>query len=133
MTNKNLCIVSSILIAVSAFLPFCSVSVFGIVTGSDSLIDLNGYYILFFVAVSVISSVQADYYTNFIVGLAALFMLFTDYMDTKKDVIVNAILHYEIGFYLLLAGSIALIVFSWLGLQEKGKNKTDKDDSFYVE
>ena len=122
---KALCICSCILIGVSAFLPYFSVSGLG-VTVSKCMMDGNeGIFVLIIAAVALAFAFGSKFAPTVFLGMASLGMVFvennsvTTYLGREIDALARALLQKGLGYYCLLAGAIALIFFSVLGLTTK--------------
>ncbi len=125
--NKNyLGILAGIAIAVSAFLPFVSVDMLGI-KASVSLIDYKaGIIVLALAAIGIVFSVFG---VNIVVaidgGLSTLLFLFENYAigrEVDSDLytgIAKARLDKGIGYYMLLAGSVILLLAGIFGIRNK--------------
>lgn len=125
--NKNyLGILAGIAIAVSAFLPFVSVDMLGM-KASVTLMDYTaGIIVLAIAAIGIVFSVFG---INIIVaidgGIAILLFLFENYSigrEIDNDLytgIAKALLDKGIGYYLLLAGSIILLLAGIFGIRNK--------------
>ena len=125
--NKNyMGILAGIAIAVSAFLPFVSVDMLGI-KASVSLIDYKaGIIVLALAAIGIVFSVFG---INIVVaidgGLSTLLFLFENYAigrEVDSDLytgIAKALLDKGIGYYMLLAGSVILLLAGIFGIRNK--------------
>ena len=126
---KTLCVIACLIIGVSAFLPYFSVSGFGI-TVSKSLKDGNGWiFALVIAAAALILSILEKYLPVVFLGAGALALFFvennsiTTNLGKEIDALARSLIQNSAGYYGLLAGSIALIVFSVLGLAGNSRNK----------
>ena len=126
---KFLCVAACLIIAASVFLPYFSVSGFG-VTVSKSLRDGNTWVILLIVSVAAMFfSVLGKYLPVFFLGAASLVLFFiannsiTTNMGKEIDALAKSFIQNSLGYYCLLTGSIALIVFAVLGLAGIKKKK----------
>ena len=120
MKIKILCIIACLVIGVSAFLPYFSVSGLGI-TVSKSLKDGNDWiYIVIIAAAALVFS---------LLGMASLGLFFiennsvTTNLGKEIDALARSLIQNNMGYYFLLAGSIALIIFAVLGLAGIGRKK----------
>ena len=128
MSKKNLCVISSLVVGISAFLPYLSVSLFGS-SLSKSLIDGgDGYIVIIIAAIALISSFSEKYIPTFIMGIASLGLFFLENnhvasnlntVDSRTSAIAKSMLQNSAGYYCLLIGSIALIIFGVLAYKEK--------------
>lgn len=126
---RILCVIACLVIGVSAFLPYFSVSGFG-VTVSKSLRDGNDWIVVVIIAsAALIFSVAGKYLFTVFLGLASLVMFFvennsiTTNLGKEIDALARSLIRNDLGYYCLLVGSAALIVFSILGLALTGRNK----------
>ena len=122
MKIKILCIIACLVIGVSAFLPYFSVSGLGI-TVSKSLKDSNDWiYIVIIAGAAFIFSILGKYLPVIFLGMASLGMFFiennsiTTNLGKEIDALARSLIQNNIGYYFLLVGSIALIIFAVLGL-----------------
>ena len=122
---KILCIIASMIICVSAFLPYFSVSGLG-VTVSKSLRDGNDWIIIVIIsAAALVFSVLGKYLLVVFLGMASLVMFFiennsvTTNLGKEIDALARSLIQNSMGYYCLLVGSIALIIFAVLGLTAK--------------
>ena len=129
MKIKILCIIACLVIGVSAFLPYFSVSGLGI-TVSKSLKDSNDWiYILIIAGAAFIFSVLGKYLPVVFLGMASLAMFFiennsiTTNLGKEIDALARSLIQNNMGYYFLLVGSIALIIFAVLGLACIGRKK----------
>ena len=129
MKIKILCIIACLVIGVSAFLPYFSVSGLGI-TVSKSLKDSNDWiYIIIIAGAAFIFSVLGKYLPVVFLGMASLAMFFiennsiTTNLGKEIDALARSLIQNNIGYYFLLVGSIALIFFAVLGLAGIGRKK----------
>ena len=129
MKIKILCIIACLVIGVSAFLPYFSVSGLGI-TVSKSLKDSNDWiYILIIAGAAFIFSILGKYLPVIFLGMASLGMFFiennsiTTNLGKEIDALARSLIQNNMGYYFLLVGSIALIIFAVLGLAGLGRKK----------
>ena len=129
MKIKILCIIACLVIGVSAFLPFFSVSGLGI-TVSKSLKDSNDWiYIIIIAAAALVFSIIGKYLPVVFLGMASLGLFFiennsvTTNLGKEIDALARSLIQNNMGYYFLLAGSIALIIFAVLGLAGIGRKK----------
>ena len=119
-------ILAGIAIAVSAFLPFVRVDMLGI-KASVSLIDCQaGIIVLALAAIGIVFSVFG---INIVVaidgGLSTLLFLFENYAierEVDSDLytgIAKALLDKGIGYYMLLAGSVILLLVGIFEIRNK--------------
>ena len=119
---RILCIVACLVIGVSIFLPFFSVSGLG-VTVSKSIRDGNYWiYLLIISAVALAFSALGKYLPVFFLGIASFVMFFiennsiTTNLGKEIDALARSLIQNSMGYYFLLVGSISLIVFAVIGL-----------------
>lgn len=129
MKIKILCIIACLVIGVSAFFPYFSVSGLGI-TVSKSLKDSNDWiYILIIAGAALVFSIIGKYLPVIFLGMASLAMFFiennsiTTNLGKEIDTLARSLIQNNMGYYFLLAGSIALIIFAVLGLAGIGRKK----------
>ena len=129
MKIKILCIIACLVIGVSAFLPYFSVSGLGI-TVSKSLKDSNDWiYILIIAGAALVFSIIGKYLPVIFLGMASLAMFFiennsiTTNLGKEIDALARSLIQNSMGYYFLLVGSIALIIFGVLGLAGIGRKK----------
>jgi hypothetical protein len=129
MKIKILCIIACLVIGVSAFLPYFSVSGLG-VTVSKSLKDSNDWiYILIIAGAALVFSIIGKYLPVIFLGMASLAMFFiennsiTTNLGKEIDALARSLIQNNMGYYFLLVGSISLIIFAVLGLAGIGRKK----------
>ena len=129
MKIKILCIIACLVIGVSAFLPYFSVSGLGI-TVSKSLKDSNDWiYILIIAGAALVFSIIGKYLPVVFLGMASLVMFFiendsiTTNLGKEIDALARSLIQNNMGYYFLLVGSIALIILAVLGLAGIGRKK----------
>lgn len=130
MSKKNLCIIASVVIAISAFLPFASVSFLGSKV-SKSLIDGgDGYFVLAIALIALICSLNEKYIPTVISGAISLVLFIVENKSftssLEDDDLLRALIQNEAGYYMLLIGSIALMVFAFMANTEKSKAKAEE-------
>ncbi len=128
MSKKNLCVISSLVIGISAFLPYLTVSFFGS-TLSKSLLDGgDGYVVIVIAAIALICSFAKKYIPAVIMGVASIGLFFLENHnvasnlntgDSMSSAIAKSMIQNSAGYYCLLIGSIALILFGVLAYKEK--------------
>ncbi len=130
MTKKNLCIIASLVIGLSAFLPYLSVSFFG-ASMSKSLLDGgDGYIVIAIAVIALICCFTEKYIPAVIMGLASLGLFFVENnnittslnsstTDKTSAALVKSMIQNGAGYYCLLIGSVALILFAILAYKEK--------------
>jgi len=126
---KMLCVCACLVIGFSVVLPYFSVSGFGI-TLSKSLMDGgDGIYVLIIAAVALVLSLTGKFGPVVFLGIASFAVFFleknsvTTNMGKEVDALAKSMLQKGLGYYGLLVGSIALIVFAVLGLMNHGSMK----------
>ena len=125
---KILCIAACVVIGLSVTLPYFSVSGLGL-TVSKSLMDGDyGIFVLIVAGVALVLSVLGQYLFTALLGLASLGLFFlqngsvTTNLGKQVDALARSMIQNGYGYYFLLVGSVALIIFSVLGLAaKKGK------------
>ena len=129
MKIKILCIIACLIIGVSAFLPYFSVSGLGI-TVSKSLKDGNDWiYIVIIAAAALVFSLLGKYLPVVFLGMASLALFFiennsiTTNLGKEIDALARSLIQNSMGYYCLLVGSVALIIFAVLGLAGTGRKK----------
>ena len=125
--NKNyLGILAGIAIAVSVFLPFVGMNVLG-TKASVSLIDYTaGIIVLAIAAVGIIFSVLGINIVVAIGGAASLIFFLIQNYSIGREIdnelytgIAKALLDKGIGYYLLLGGSVVLLLAGIFGIRSK--------------
>ena len=124
---RILCACACLVIGISVVLPYFSVSGLG-VTVSKSMMDSNeGVYVLIIAAVALVFSLIGKFIPVIFLGMASFGMVFIENnsirtnLGKEVDALARAILNRGIGYYCLLIGSIALILFSLIGLIRRKK------------
>ena len=125
---KILCIAACLVIGLSVTLPYFSVSGLGL-TVSKSLMDGDyGIFVLIVAGAALVLSVLGQYLFTALLGLASLGLFFlqngsvTTNLGKEIDALARSMIQNGYGYYFLVVGSVALIVFSVLGLAaKKGK------------
>ena len=119
---KTLCIISCLVIGISAFVPYFSISGLG-VTVSKSLKDGNGWIFAIIIATAaLVFSILEKYLPVVFLGMASFVLFFvenssiTTNLGKEIDALARVLIHNNLGYYFLLVGSSALTVFSVLGL-----------------
>ena len=119
---KTLCIISCLVIGISAFVPYFSISGLG-VTVSKSLKDGNGWIFAIIIATAaLVFSILEKYLPVVLLGMASFVLFFvenssiTTNLGKEIDALARVLIHNNLGYYFLLVGSSALTVFSVLGL-----------------
>ena len=122
---KILCVAACLVIALSVTLPYFSVSGLG-VTVSKSLMDGDyGIFVLIVAGVALVLSVLGQYVFTALLGLVSLGLFFlqnnsvTTNLGKQADALARSFLQHGYGYYFLLAGSVALMVFSLLAQMVK--------------
>ena len=122
---KVLCICACLLIGISVVFPYFSVSGFGLTLSKNMMDGSDGIYILIIAAVAFVLSVLGKFAPVIFLGMASFGLFFLENNSVKTnlgkemDAIAKAMLQKGLGYYCLLIGSIALIVFAVLGLIDK--------------
>lgn len=114
--------IACIITAVSVFLPYVSISLFGysesmnlMGNGSDDIKD--GIFFIGLAVLAVIFNLCKLNTGNIIVSIAALILMFIEMNDAKTQLSgFGSMIQYGAGYYLLLAGTIAMLLLSILGL-----------------
>lgn len=121
MAVRILCAASCLLIGFSVLLPFFSVSVSGFTISRD-LMEYDGIWILIIAAAALVLSAIEKYLPAAVLGMVSFGMLFveesriTTGLGKEIDALARDMIPHGAGYYFLLAGSAALILFSVLGL-----------------
>ena len=128
MSKKNLCVFASLVVGISAFLPYLSVSFFGS-SLSKSLIDGgDGYIVIVIAVIALICSFAEKYIPAIIMGVASLGLFFLENSNVSASLntgnststaIAKSMIQNNAGYYCLLIGSVALILFGILARKEK--------------
>ena len=125
---RFLCIIACLLIGVSAFFPYFSVSGLG-VTVSKSMRDGNNWiFLMIITAAALLFSAIGKYLPVFFLGVASLVLFIiennsiTTNLGKEIDALARSVIQKNIGYYFLLIGSIAMIIFAVLGLANSKKN-----------
>lgn len=128
MSKKNLCLFASVLVGISAFLPYISVSFLGS-SLSKSLFDGgDGIIIIIIAVIALICSFSEKYIPVILMGAASLCLFFVENnsvtlslskVDQASAAIAKSMIQNGAGYYCLLIGSIALILFGILANNEK--------------
>lgn len=128
MSKKNLCLFASVLVGISAFLPYISVSFLGS-SLSKSLFDGgDGIFIIIIAAIALICSLSEKYVPVILMGAASFVLFFVENSsvtsslskaDRASAAIAKSMIQNGAGYYCLLIGSIALILFGYLANNEK--------------
>lgn len=128
MSKKNLCIISSLVIGLSAFLPYFSISLFGASLSKSLLDGGDGYFVIAIAVIALICSFIEKYIPAVIMGVASLGLFFLENNsvssalntgDSTSSAIAKSMIQNSAGYYCLLIGSIALIIFGILAYSEK--------------
>ena len=125
---KILCVIACLVIGLSVTLPYFSVSGLGL-TVSKSLMDGSyGIFVLIVAGAALVLSVLGQYLFTALLGLVSLGLFFlqngsvTTNLGKEIDALARSMIQNGYGYYFLVVGSVALIVFSVLGLAaKKGK------------
>ncbi len=132
---KLLCILSAAIAGISTLLPYVSVPVLG-ATVSVKLIDSwEGVLVMGIVAFALLLALFGRYIFSLVGGFASLTVFIIENynlpsgLDTGNQTvnqIARSTLTNDAGYYVLLAGSVALILFSAWGMigKARGKKKT---------
>ena len=122
---KILCVAACVVIGLSVTLPYFSVSGLGL-TVSKSLMDGDyGIFVLIVAGIALVLSVLGQYLFTALLGLASLGLFFlqngsvTTNLGKEIDALARSMIQNGYGYYFLVVGSVALIVFSVLGLAAK--------------
>ena len=126
LNKKYICIGASVLIAISAFLPYLTVSAFGYSASASLTNGADGYILLAIAAVGLIFSALEKYIPAIVAGIASLVLFFIENGHVAKSLsgansLARSYLHNGIGFYTLLIGSLVLIVFGFLAWNDRKK------------
>lgn len=117
-------IIAAIVLALGAFLPYASVSIFGI-SKSTSLLD--GGDGIFFLVAAVIALIFALFNLNvgvIIMGVISIGLaVFEAVTFENSNTDALGLLNKEIGYYLMIIGAIAVFVSGIIGAIIKAKRK----------
>ena len=122
ITKNNICKIACVLIAVSTFLPFVSLSIFG-TNLSRSLMDGgDGPIFLAIAIIAYIFVMREKYIPSTILGLVSVGLFIFEKINLSSkidttDKLAKSILRNDFGFYMLLVGSVALVVYSIFALK----------------
>ena len=125
---KILCVFACVVIGISVFLPYFSVEGFGLTVSKNLMDGGDGVFILIIVAAALFFSLFGKYLPVVFLGGASLVFFFieknsvTTNMGKEIDALARSMIQNDIGYYCLLIGSIALIIFSVLGLARGQKS-----------
>ena len=132
VSAKLLCILSAAIVGVSTLLPYVSVPVFG-ATVSVKLIDSwEGYLVAGIAVLALLFALFGRYVFSLAGGFASLAVFLVENynlpsgLDTGNrtvNQITRSALTNDAGYYVLLAGSAALILFSVWGMAGKARGK----------
>ena len=126
ISKKSLCILSCILVGISVFFPYISVSFFG-ASMSKSLIDgSDGIIIIIIAVIALICSACEKYIPSIINGILAFLIFVLENANVSSNLgegneLARSMLQNGAGYYMLLIGSIALVFFSIIGLKDRKK------------
>lgn len=125
---RALCILACLIIGASVFLPYFSVSGLG-VTVSKSLMNGNDWiFVIIISAVALAFTIIGKYLPVVFLGMTSLVLFFvennsiTTNLGKELDALARSLIQNSMGYYCLLIGSIALIVFAVLGLAGNKRN-----------
>ena len=128
MSKKNLCVISSLVVGISAFLPYLSVSFFGSSLSKSLLDGGDGYIVIIIAAIALICSFAEKYIPAVIMGVASLGLFFLENSnvasnlntgDSMSSALAKSMIQNSAGYYCLLIGSVALILFGVLANKDK--------------
>ena len=143
---KALCAVACLIIGLSVILPYFSVSAAGVTVSVNLLDGRLGIVVLIVAILGLLLAVLGQFLPTLILGGASLGLLFienntitsalvrqiealglsntfTTAVGKGLGTMIQSLLQRNVGYYALLIGSIALIVFSLPGLAAQGKGK----------
>lgn len=125
-------IIAGAVVALATFLPFVSVSVFG-TSISQSLMDGgDGIIYLIVAAVAIVCAALGFNIVVIITGMISLILFFIE-NSSLKDVtsdsylgeLASSLIQKGAGYYLILIGSIALIVAGVMGIMQKKRKNSN--------
>ena len=127
-SRRALCVLFSLLIIVSVFLPFYTASVLG-VSASAALTD--GSEGMFLIALGAVGLIASAFEKYLIASMAGIFSFAIFVMQIRNPVtelgelkrFAGGLIHSGAGYYLLLVGSLLLTVFAAAGLFGGGKRR----------
>lgn len=131
-SNPNLNIfgiIAGVILLLSAFLPFASISVFGS-SMSVSLIDGgDGVIVIILALVGIVFSVLGKNIVVIVSGVISTLLFFVElaqmtssYEDEFMNELASSMIHKGIGFYFLLIGAVCLIIAGIVGIRQKNSN-----------
>lgn len=128
---KPFVVLAALVIGISSFLPYLSISLFGS-TLSRSLMDGgDGIFVIIVAAIAMICAAMDKYKASLVMGVVALalFLFENSHVQsllsssTNDDALATSLarsmLQNGAGYYGLLIGAIALMLFSFLALNDK--------------
>ncbi len=119
---KILCIFACFIIGISVILPYFSVSGLGITVSKNLMDGRDGIFVIIIAAVALVFSILGKYAITIFLGMASFGLFFfenntvTTNLGKEIDALARSMIQSNLGYYCLLIGSIALIVFSIFGL-----------------
>ena len=129
MNKKNLCIIASIIIGISGFFPYVSVSIFGFKVSKSLIEGGDGYFLIALALIALICSIKEKYIAAGISGIVSLILFFFENStlnESLDDEYARSLIQNEAGYYLLVCGSLALIAFAFLARSEKRKREASQ-------
>jgi hypothetical protein len=122
-------LIASIVIILSTFLPFISVSFFG-TKASKSLIDGDGVFFIIIAAVGILFSILGKNIIVTIAGILSTILFFIENSSMTSSLdsddtwgeLAKSLIQKEFGYYLLAIGSIGLIIAGIVGIVLKQKS-----------
>ena len=123
----------------SGFLPFIKISVLGSTITKNLAEGGDGYFILAIGIIALMCCLNEKYIATVISGVVSLALFAIESYDLTSKIEDNVIVQYLIqkgaGYYALLVGSIALIVFALLARNEKQQREQERtqnnDNDYY--
>ncbi len=128
MSKKFLCVLSGLAVGISAFLPYLTVSVLDSSVSVSLSESADGYILIGFAVIAIIFSLIGKYIPTIIMGMASIVFFFIAngniasklYTgDSVSRAIAKSLIHNGAGYYCLLIGSIALIIFGFIAYRGK--------------
>lgn len=119
---KLLCICASLIIGISVILPYFSVSGLGVTVSKNLMDGRDGIFIIIVAAAALVFSLLGKYAITVFLGMSSFGLFFlenntvTTNLGKEIDALARSMIQNNLGYYCLLIGSIALIVFSVFGL-----------------
>lgn len=123
---KFLCIAAALIIGLSVLFSYFSVSALGYSLSVNTMDSGDGLIILIVALAAIVCAFIDQYLPVLITGIVSLALFFLENERLLKGIrdlgsLARSLINNGPGYYCLLIGSAALIVFSVLGLVEKSR------------